>query len=182
MKKKEDNNIQDTIGNGALLIISAFLVAGGMSAFTDGNMSKIIVEEKEIAKEVATLPDPFEKLTLEAKAVYVWDVNKKEILHARNSEAQLPLASVTKLMTALVADEILPETTVVSINREALSSEGDTGLFVEEKWDLNDLLDFTLLVSSNDGASALASLAGLHATSTTIVSLDSKKNLYKQNE
>lgn len=175
MNKKEDNNTQDIIGNGALLLISALLVAGGMSAFTDGNMSALVVDEYEEEKNTVVLPNPFEKLSLEAKAVYVWDVNKKEVLYAKNEEAQLPLASVTKLMTALVANEILPQTIVVNINSEDLASEGDTGLFAQEKWILEDLLDFTLLVSSNDGASAIAALAGLHATDTPIVNSESKK-------
>lgn len=175
MKKKEDNNSQDIIGNGALLVISALLVAVGISAFTDGNMSALIVDKYEEDKKTIVLPDPFEGIDLIAKAVYVWDINKKEVLYAKNIEAQLPLASVTKLMTALVANEILPQTTVVNINSEALSSEGDTGLFAEEKWTLGDLLDFTLLVSSNDGASAIAALAGLYATDTPVAPSESKK-------
>ena len=38
--------------------------------------------------------------------------------------------------------------------------EGDSGLFAFERWSAKDLFDFTLMVSSNDGATALASVAG----------------------
>ena len=48
-------------------------------------------------------------------------------------------------------------TTTVIISQDNLLSEGDSGLYVGEKWKLKDLLDFSLISSSNDGMSAVAS-------------------------
>ena len=104
--------------------------------------------------------DPYAQLQLEAKSVYVWDAQTGKKLYGKNEYAVLPLASVTKMMMALVAVELLPPNTEVSIAPIDLMEDGDTGLLAGEKWGLADLLKFTLVASSNDGASAIASVAG----------------------
>jgi len=40
-------------------------------------------------------------------------------------------------------------------------AEGDSGLYENERWSFKDLIRFTLMVSSNDGASAVANVAGV---------------------
>ncbi|MBI2120150.1 MAG: D-alanyl-D-alanine carboxypeptidase [Parcubacteria group bacterium] len=92
------------------------------------------------------IPDPFKDISIEAKAAYVFDVRTDKVLFALNEEAQLPLASLTKVMTALVASQI-PEDTVISL------ASG-------EEWSLKELLEYTLVVSSNEGASAIAGSGG----------------------
>ncbi len=104
--------------------------------------------------------DPYERLQLDARSVYVWDSQTGKKLYGKNEYEVLPLASVTKMMMALVAVELLPPNTEISIAPVDLLEEGDTGLLVGEKWALSDLLRFTLVASSNDGASAIASVAG----------------------
>lgn len=94
---------------------------------------------------------------IKAKSFYVYDINAEKAIFAKDEKLQLPLASITKLMSGLVILDILPETTIVRISREDVSQEGDTGLIVDEDWKLKDLLDFTLITSSNDGMHALSS-------------------------
>jgi len=101
--------------------------------------------------------NPFETLSLKARSAVVWDVVGRKVLYSFNEEAQLPMASLAKLMTALIAVESLPEGTVVTVAKGDVEREGDSGLLVGERWHLNDLVDLTLTSSSNDGASALAS-------------------------
>lgn len=115
--------------------------------------------------------NPFEKVKLVAKAGIVWDMNEKKVIFSQNSEMVLPLASITKAMTALTATDLIPEYTIVKIDSDALSEEGDSGLYADEKWKLKDLLDMSLVSSSNDGVRAIASVAGSainisHAPST----------------
>ena len=101
--------------------------------------------------------NPFDDIRLEAKAVYVFDIVKNEPIFEFNKNAQLPLASLSKVMTALVAsNEVLPGV-IVEINKEAIRQAGDDKLLVGEKWKFSDILDFTVVKSSNDGASAIAS-------------------------
>lgn len=113
----------------------------------------------EIPSESKT-PSPFDGLVLEAKAVYVFDEQQGKVLFAKNEEAQLPLASLTKIMTALAAAELLPDYTTVTVPAEALKDQGGSGLVANERWKLQDLLDFTLMMSSNAGADAIAGAAG----------------------
>lgn len=101
----------------------------------------------------------FEGVDVEARAVYVWDAKERRMLYGSNIEERLPLASLSKVMTALVAQEQLSDTSI-RIADDDLRADGDSGLWVGEVWDAVDLIDFTLVVSSNDGARALASALG----------------------
>lgn len=103
---------------------------------------------------------PFERISIEARAAYVLDVKTGAVLFARNEEETLPLASITKLMTALVAREHASESVVITLNRDDLSSDGDSGLRPGERWRTGDLLNLMLLVSSNDAAHAVAGFIG----------------------
>jgi D-alanyl-D-alanine carboxypeptidase (penicillin-binding protein 5/6) len=103
--------------------------------------------------------DPFMTAVIQAKSAYVLDIRNQKILFAKNADAILPLASIAKIMTADVASELLSSTSTVSINAADLAQDGDNGLFLNERWTFKKLLDFTLAVSSNDGAFALASTA-----------------------
>lgn len=114
------------------------------------------VERGDASVPTETASAPFPSVTLTAKAAYVYDVRTKTVLFALNENTRIPLASLTKLMSALVATSISPAYGTVTINREALSADGDSGLLSGEKWFLKDLLDFSLVSSSNDGIRAVA--------------------------
>lgn len=112
--------------------------------------------EEQDAREV----NPFENIELDAMAAYVWDISKQRALYSKNASAQLPLASLTKLMTAVVAHEIIGDEGVIEITLDAIRQEGESAFLDGELWNVRELLDFTLLTSSNDGAYALAAAAG----------------------
>lgn len=117
----------------------------------------------EISPATTTLPetsDPYKDITIEAKGVYVWDIKTHRKLYGKNEHTVYPLASVTKMMMALVASELLSPEANITILPDDLLEDGDTGLYAGEKWSLSELLRFTLVSSSNDGASAIAGVAG----------------------
>jgi D-alanyl-D-alanine carboxypeptidase len=145
--------------------------------------------ERSVATTTIETPvvplSPYERLSLDAKSVYVWDVKEHRVLYAKNERKQLPLASVTKMMMALVAVELLPEDKKVTITPDDLREDGDSGLYAGEEWSLAKLLEFTLVASSNDGASAIASVAGasLLRQSTTTDPFENKRAfIEKMNE
>ncbi|MES2952956.1 MAG: serine hydrolase [Patescibacteria group bacterium] len=96
---------------------------------------------------------------IEAKAAVVYDISRDTFIYSKNAELQLPIASITKLMTAYVAASA-SSSAPVRVSKEALGEEGDSGLYVGENWRLADLISFTLITSSNDGAAAIASALG----------------------
>ena len=57
------------------------------------------------SKESVSLPsiNQFDNLNLEAKAVYVVDLSNGKTLFSKNATTTLPLASLTKLVSILVA-------------------------------------------------------------------------------
>ena len=114
------------------------------------------------ATTAVALSNPFEHVPLLAKAAVVYDAKTRRILFAKDADEPLPLASLTKVMTAMTALSLIPETTLIPIDREAIKQEGDGGFSLNEEWILRDLLRFMLLQSSNDAAYAVAEGSGGH--------------------
>lgn len=110
--------------------------------------------------EVVVPANPFSLISLKGTAAAVFDVKRERFLFTRAADAPLALASITKLMTAIVASEMADPHDRVRIPAEALLKEGDSGLLLGETWTVKNLIDYTMVVSSNDGAAALALLNG----------------------
>ncbi len=117
-----------------------------------------------LSQPVTDTSESFNSLKLQARAVYVLDITTNKVIYEKNANVALPLASIAKLMTALLASEILKDETQVIVSTSSLALEGSNNLIANEAWRFKDLRDFTLLVSSNDGANAIA----LAAASSTI--------------
>lgn len=105
-------------------------------------------------------PRSFPEVELIAKAAYVYDLRTQTVLFAKNEDTRLSLASLTKVMSSLVSLDLSPPYGVVTISGEALQSVGDTGLYKDERWLLRDIIDFSLVTSSNDGMRAVALTLG----------------------
>ncbi|HMP67157.1 MAG TPA: hypothetical protein PKA60_00200 [Candidatus Paceibacterota bacterium] len=98
----------------------------------------------------------FDNINILARSAIVKDLNTGEIIYEKNSDIQLPLASITKVLTALTF-EITSNAEYVQISSEDLLEYGDNFLSLGERFRRNDLINFMLLTSSNDSAAALAS-------------------------
>jgi D-alanyl-D-alanine carboxypeptidase len=147
-----------------LLIAGVFLHAIYLGGNQEDSANVLGASTVEIPEEKKEFVDPFQNIQIEAGSAFVWDISEQKVLYAKNSREVRPIASVTKVMTALTALDILPDYTVIEIEREFLEAHGDTGLFLYERWNLKDLLNFSLLVSSNDAVRAAASVAGAFAS------------------
>lgn len=106
--------------------------------------------------EILLSYNPLEGLELEGESAYIYNPQEEIALYSKNSDAKVPIASITKVMTIVVALENLPTTSTVTITPPSLWVEGESGFYPFEIWGLRDLADFTLIESSNDGADALA--------------------------
>lgn len=156
-KRYEINYTHTALAFGLLFILVSSLV---ILAREEDRVASVKEIKEAKAEEVKEKNNPFNNISLEARASFVWDVNAQKALYANNQEAQLPLASLAKLMTVFTAANILPPEDTITVEYDSLNEQGDSGLFVFERWKFNDLMDFTLLVSSNDGADAIATAAG----------------------
>lgn len=97
---------------------------------------------------------------IEGKSAVVYDAKTGKILFAKNADDALPLASLTKIMSAEAILATQDPSTAVFITPQDLTSEGDSGLEAGEVWSLKDLLTYGLVASSNDAMAAAAASAG----------------------
>ena len=100
-----------------------------------------------------SLPAP----TLSAKSAVLIEAESGEIIFEKNADERLPMASTTKIMTALVAIENADISKTVSVSPAAVGVEGSSVyLYAEERMTLEDLLYAMMLESANDAATAIA--------------------------
>ena len=114
-----------------LIIILVFLLT--LSFILD-----LRIKRNDISAPSEVVSKPFLLITLKAKAAYVYDIRTETILFAKNEDVRLPLASLAKVMSALVAEDLSPSYSTITIVEEALKTEGDSGFFKDEKWFLGD--------------------------------------------
>ncbi len=165
-----------------LFALDLFIIAGIIVlSFAIFTTERIPVVAEVIAPPKVLSTNMFDNLKLKANAVYVYDFKNKKVVFEKNSTAQLPLASLTKLATALTAIELLPKDSEITIKKEFLAEEGDSGLLANESWKLKDLLDFSLVTSSNDGARSIASVIGAFDLKTDDYNLGRKDFISKMN-
>ncbi|MFA6585776.1 MAG: CapA family protein [Candidatus Paceibacterota bacterium] len=104
--------------------------------------------------------DPKQIPKVGAQAYLVGDLDTGEIIIRKNQDQQLPIASVSKLMTALTAKELTNTnnaTGVTKVSKKALATYGENGNFkLGEKVKVADLFYPLLLESSNDAAEIIA--------------------------
>jgi serine-type D-Ala-D-Ala carboxypeptidase (penicillin-binding protein 5/6) len=138
---------------GGFVLLSTLLIIFGADYLRN---KYILNDNMQTASVLASQPNYYSDIELIANASIVYDITSGEILFHKNAGKQFPLASITKLMLVSVSNEVLESDTPVLITSRALSREGDSGLLENEIWLSQDLIDFTLIESSNDGAEALA--------------------------
>lgn len=142
-----------------LLVILGGLFGGYMLQKTD---SRTIIEAtpSPVTTNQVVTPAKIEDVPLVAKAAYVWDVRGQRVLYSKNADEVLPLASVTKLMTALVAHELIAESSEASVSLNAVRQEGSNGLAAGEVFTMSNLNRLALITSSNDAAYELGASVG----------------------
>jgi len=98
-----------------------------------------------------------EKPVVDAKAGLVYDTRSGRFLFAKNGRLKLPIASLTKIISATVVLENLDLKDEVVIPKEVLKvDEEKQSLYLGEKITVQNLLKLMLIESSNDAAYALA--------------------------
>jgi D-alanyl-D-alanine carboxypeptidase len=87
----------------------------------------------------------------------VYDPATKQIWFSKDADVRLPLASLTKLMSAEAVLARGDANATVEITPESLKPSGDWGLRVGDHWNVVDLVRFGLAASSNDAMAAASS-------------------------
>ena len=94
-----------------------------------------------------------------ADAAYLIEANSGRVLYTKNENAHLPMASTTKIMTALLAIESGRMDETVTVPDEAVGTEGSSMYLKKgETLRFSDLVYGLMLTSGNDAAVAIACL------------------------
>lgn len=98
---------------------------------------------------------------VEAKIFIAQTIDGASVLYEKNSQNRWPIASITKLMTAVVATENLKPADVVTITPAIMDAvAGNNSFNTGDSFTVNDAIKGMLAISSNDLAYALADSMG----------------------
>ena len=143
--EKQETKVEENVAKSAddpLIVDKSF--------YTDSTVnSKVDVKNTTLA--------PTEPI-ITAKAYLAGNLETKEIFFEKNSKLVLPVASMSKLITAFVITDMLPLDTKITITEEEFNVASDTSkIAVGEIYTIGELLEPLLMNSSNVAAEALAS-------------------------
>ena len=136
-----------------LLACLPFLCGFGPTSLIESDAGRAPVTEGTLRQIAATAPP-----TIKAKAAIVVDGATGQPLWEKDADARLPMASVAKTMTAVVAIERLRPDTVVTarVNPAELADLSIAGLRNGERLPVSEMLYALMLPSGADAAFSLA--------------------------
>lgn len=118
-------------------------------------------EEKGSNPDEAIWATAADTVGTQAQSAALIDVKSGRILYSKGGDKSLPIASLTKIMTAIVAVEEGKLTDQVRVSKNAFGKEGSSiYLKLGETISLSDLLYGLMLRSGNDAATAIAEHVG----------------------
>lgn len=97
-----------------------------------------------------------ESFNLTAKSAFIFDITTNKSIFVKNETERLPMASLTKIMTAIIALENKREDDRYIVKKEDLVGESSMYLTEGETLILENLLYGLILVSANDAAETIA--------------------------
>jgi len=104
-----------------------------------------------------TMPIMAASVSVSAYSAVLIEASTGDIIYEKNAHERLPMASTTKIMTALVALENTATDKIVKVCEKACGVEGSSIYLVPgEELTIGDLLYAIMLESANDAAAALA--------------------------
>ena len=134
-----------------LLLLTLLLLTLPASARADAIATSSFSVLPSAEAEVRTPP------TTSAASMALYDPVSGAFIAEHDADTRRPMASTTKIMTALVVLEVMQPDTVVKVPAAAVGIEGSSiYLFVDEEITVRTLLYALLLSSANDAAAALA--------------------------
>ena len=120
-----------------------------------------LVEDEEvdlgdIQRELIETSAETEELNLDSRIALIYDRASGRILYEKNGNKQTPMASTTKIITAIVVLENANLKDIVTIDSKAAGIGGSRlGLKKNDKITVNDLLYGLMLRSGNDAAGGI---------------------------
>ena len=132
----------------------------------------------KVALQAILTPQGTPSTVLAGEAILM-DGDTGNILYEKHAETEVPMASTTKIMTALIAIQAGNLNQVITVGQDAVNQDqiGSTaGLHLGDQITLKDLLYGMMLPSGDDAAQAIADgVAGSADAFTTIMNVEAQK-------
>lgn len=121
---------------------------------------KLEDENKIIREKIKK--EAFGSLDIKAKSFLIYDLEKKEEIFSLNKNKKFGIASLTKIASTDIFLESLKKSSEkkVKVILKNLEEEGSNGIYTGEIFEHLDAINFMMIVSSNDIASALTNEIG----------------------
>lgn len=118
-----------------------------------------LITQKLFTKKI--LFDTLAKAPITASSVYILDTATGNVILEKNATVERPLASITKVMTAIVALDLWPEAEILPANLPNVVNDGNNvaSVMVKENWRLQNLIQLMLTKSSNEAAESIVQYA-----------------------
>lgn len=173
------NNLRSLLLSGVLLIVviwsrdltsprpndtavkesAAFSLPNSIPETAPENILAALPNAADLGSKGPAVDKNIPEVILDSKAAFAVTQNGR-VLYQKNADEPLPIASISKLMTALVALDSGSLTDSVPISVEAIKAGGDSGFVAGETLSLHDAILAMLVASSNDAAAAIAERFG----------------------
>lgn len=145
--------------------------------FVDVGTKVFVFDSKQtIPKKPLTISEPKKAPYLSAQAYLVADIDTGDVLLEKNAQEIRPIASITKLMTALVTNETISFDKNIYVTQGAITHPANFEDTEEKIFVVGDLLYPLLMQSSNSVADTLSSYYGkgnfMRWMNTTALSLN----------
>lgn len=139
----------------------SFLLASTLNLGSGFGPNQIDIFDDKSLLSVSSIPVQSQEWTAPAPtsavAVLVIDLDSQTVLFERNASERLPIASLTKLMTATIILEENDPNDIVTVSQESADEIGSQmNLYAGETITVRNLLYGLLIESGNDAAVALA--------------------------
>lgn len=146
---------QSVISSRPLVDVTNTISTADYQVPIDENFFEPVTEAiSDVKPAVVSVVEP----RISAKAYIVGNVHTDQIYIAHNVSRVLPVASMSKLVTAFVATDVLSSTSTITITKEAILAPPDSSnLNADEEFELQEILLPLLMNSSNVAAESIAS-------------------------
>ena len=140
------------------LAVAAGLAAGLEAGLAAGATQLAVPTTAQPFTQPAPAPQPMPAPPLSARAAALMDVSSGQLLYGYQQDRELPIASTTKLMTALITLERVRRLQTVFVQNDYYPSAVDSqiGLVPGDRMTVHDLLLAMLLPSADDAAEDIA--------------------------
>ena len=161
----------------ALSLLIAFSFAPQL-AFSEVRTSDVIVTDSVESRGIKATDCP----NIFASNAILKTADGK-VLFSRDADSEVKIASLTKIMTAIVALDNSTQDTVISVSANAVATGGSSaGLVAGDSMTMSEALYALMVPSGNDAATAIAESLGQKIAGTTDTSLAYDSFVSKMNE